>query len=87
MQFLTTLLLILFSVGCFFGFYLGLSILFGDRDKWKFIYFIALAALFLLIGEIMPEEYESPFDRDEPTHEDFEKGYRDPGGREAIREP
>ena len=35
----------------------------------------------------MPEEYESPFDRDEPTHEDFEKGYRDPGGREAIREP
>ena len=61
MSFLTTVLCVLFAFGAWFGFFVFLGILLGDRKPWMFLYLIGLVALFLLIGKVMPANYRSPF--------------------------
>jgi len=75
MHLLTTILLLIFSTGILFGFYVVFEMIIGERKKWQLIYIISLVLLFLIISQIMPDDYKNPFKKGDPTAEDFERGY------------
>lgn len=75
MYFLTTLLLVIFGIALWLGFFVAFHMVMGERKKWQIIYLVSLIALGLIIVLIIPNNYRSPFMEGDPTAKDIERGY------------
>ena len=65
MYLLTTILIILFSIGSVVTLYILISMFFGTIQTWKAIFIFGILLLLIIIRFTMPSDYYFPFNENE----------------------